>query len=73
MPGKHIMLTCTFPLPSLTLFQAASYLLKMSIDPNHCFFACAKAGFERRPAFSPAIPVVAADDDRGFVTDPFEQ
>jgi hypothetical protein len=73
MPGKHIMRNRTSQLPSLTLFQAAPYLVKMSIDPNHCFFACAKAGFERRPVFSPAIPVVAAADDRGFVTDPFEQ
>jgi hypothetical protein len=45
----------------------------MSIDPNHCFFTSAKAGFEQRPVFSPAIPVVAAAHDRGFVTDPIEQ
>jgi len=45
----------------------------MSIDPNHCFFACAKAGFERGPVLSPATPVVAAAHDRHFVTDPIEQ
>jgi len=48
-------------------------LVKMSIDPNHCFFACVKAGFERRPVFSPAIPVVVAAPGRRFVTDPIEQ
>jgi hypothetical protein len=72
-PGHGVIIGASAKLPSLTLFQAASYLPKMSIDPNHCFFACAKAGFERRPVFSPATPVVAAADDRCFITDPFEQ
>jgi hypothetical protein len=57
----------------LTLFQAASYLVKMSIDPNHCFLACVMTGGERRPAFSPAAPVVAIVNDRHFVTDQTQQ
>jgi hypothetical protein len=57
----------------LTLFQAASYLVKMSIDPNHYFLACVMADGERRPAFSPAAPVVAIVNDRHFVTDQTQQ
>jgi len=45
----------------------------MSIDPNHCFVACVRAGYEHRPTFSPATPVVAAANDRCPVTDQTQQ
>jgi hypothetical protein len=48
-------------------------LMKMSIDPNHYFVACATTGFKRPSAFSPAIPVVAIANDRQFVTDQTQQ
>jgi hypothetical protein len=62
-----------YELPSLTLFQAASYLLEMSIDPDYCFVACARAGFESRPASLPMPPVVVVANDRHFVIDQTQQ
>ncbi len=48
-------------------------LIEMSIDSNHCLVACVRAGFEPRPAFSPAAPVVGVANDRHFVTDQTQQ
>jgi hypothetical protein len=48
-------------------------LNEMSIDLNHCFVVCARAGFGSRPAFSLATPVVAAANGRHFVTDQTQQ
>jgi hypothetical protein len=48
-------------------------LTEMSIDPNHCFFACARAGFETQPVSLPLSPVVVIASDRHFVTDQTQQ
>jgi hypothetical protein len=48
-------------------------LIKMSIDLNHCFVACAKTGFGSRPVFSMATPVVAVANGRHFATDQTQQ
>jgi hypothetical protein len=41
----------------------------MSINPNHCFLFCIKAGLEHRMASSPKDFVVSVANDHHFVTE----
>jgi hypothetical protein len=62
-----------FQASKLDAISSRVILKEMSIDSNHCFVACAKAGCEYRPAGSPAAPVVAVANNRHFVTDQTQQ